>query len=94
MAEKKALIVSCSDPAEGRLRVALGCVWGPEQALGRGGSLQGSRSLWMLGTETRTWLSRGQCSCELGQAISEKGTSASSFITSLLAVKLLQRINS
>lgn len=80
MAEKKALIVSFSDPAEGRLGVALGCVWGPEQALGRGGSLQGSHSLLVLGTGTCTRLSRDWQPCELGQAISEKGASASTVL--------------
>lgn len=82
MAEKKALIVSYSDPTEGRLRVALGCVWGPEQALGRGGNLQGSLSLWRWG-QGPAHGSAGtgsQRSCELGQAISEKGTSASTIL--------------
>lgn len=79
MAEKKAVIVSYSDPAEGRLRVALGCVWGPEQALGagvpifRGVPLCGCWGHGSAGTGS-------QRSCELGQAISEKGTSASTIL--------------
>lgn len=87
MAEKKALIVSFPDPAEGRLRVAWGCVWGPEQALGRGGSLQGSRDgdVAQQGLAA-LWAWPGH--------LWEGSFCQHSFITSLLAVMLQQRINS
>lgn len=82
MAQKKALIVNFSDPAEGRLRVALGYVWKPEQTLGRGGSLQGMLfalcGCWGQG-QGSAGTSSQRC-CQLSQATSEKGPSASTVL--------------
>lgn len=75
MAEKKAVIVNFT---EGKgLRVALGCVWGSGQALAvcRGCSLlfgdAGDRDHGSAGMGS---------SCELSQATSEKGASASTVL--------------